>query len=95
LAAGDFGAATLLTEGVIKEMETCSGPGVDEYMPKAWGLLGEVLFRAGDHDGARTATERALELCRRTGDQDGVATYTGNLAEIARVRGERLSTKPN
>ncbi|MBN1605617.1 MAG: tetratricopeptide repeat protein [Polyangiaceae bacterium] len=91
LASGDADPAQEIVEQVIREMEPCSGPGVDEYLPKAWGILGEIHLVSGEHDGARQANERALGLCRQTGDHEGTVTYCGNLAEIARVRGDRVA----
>jgi hypothetical protein len=91
LASGNAAGAQAIAESAIREMEPCTGPGVDEYLPKAWGILGEIRFHSGNHDGAHQATERALDLCRRSGDHEGTVVYCGNLAEIARVRGDRVA----
>jgi len=92
LASGDVVQARSLAKEVIADIEACTGPGADEYLPKAWGILGEIHFRAKELDDARDANERALELCRRSADVEGVAAYCANLGEIARIRGDVVAT---
>lgn len=80
-------AAERLRE-TLDRTEGLQGTGAEAYRPITLGRLGDCLMQAGDIDGARTATERALAGCAAAGDGEGVVAYLGNLYEIERYRGD-------
>ena len=81
--AGDYEASSQLLANLSAEMKGAQGDIVDDYLPKAYGLLGTNAFHLGRHDEAVRFTRQALDDCRRSGDTAGVRAYTENLRVLA------------
>ncbi len=61
---------------------------LDPDDPDGWNMLGHLLDRTGDLDGATEAYNRVLSLGNRTADRSLIAIATGNLGNIYKTRGE-------
>ncbi len=61
---------------------------LDPDDPDGWNLLGHLLGRTGDLDGATEAYTRVLSLGNQSADRNLIAIATGNLGNLYRARGE-------
>lgn len=86
--AGNHAAAIKTLEQILENISGLTGTGVDDLLPKTYGLLGMAHYRAGHKEQARAATLRAKELCARVDDREGVQIYAANLQMIE--QGDRL-----
>jgi tetratricopeptide (TPR) repeat protein len=77
--AAEFAASSEVLSGLVAELERAQGDIVDNYRPKAYGLLGANAFQLGRYEEALRFTKMAVEDCRRSGDTAGVRAYTENL----------------
>lgn len=84
-ARGDFGSGIRRVEQALERAEGLTGAGVDDLVPKSYGLLGTLHYRAGNRDAAREFTLQAKAYCERTGDRDGAQIYANNLNVIDAV----------
>ena len=80
--AGDYLSAIRILEQALEDTKGLVGSGVDDLLPKTYGLLGLSFYRAGNIEQARAFTLKAKESCIRVGDNEGVEIYTRNLAAI-------------
>jgi hypothetical protein len=83
--AGKYSSAIRLLEQALEDASGMTGSGVDDLLPKTYGLLGTLYHRAGNKERARALTLKARELCVRIGDDEGVEIYTSNLDAIDTV----------
>jgi hypothetical protein len=81
-ADGRFVASDELLTGVIAEVRTWNGTGVDEVLGPALGMAGANAFDRGDMVAAQRLTDEALRECERIGDAAGVAIYSQDLANL-------------
>ena len=82
-ARGDYNAAIRKLEGALeKAKDLIAGSGVDHLLPKTYGLLGAVNYKAGNRDQAREFTLKAKVYCERIGDREGAEIYARNLSII-------------
>jgi hypothetical protein len=81
-SSGNYASAIRLLEDMLERVKGVTGSGVDDLLPKTYGLLGTLYYRAGDATVARSYTVKAKEYCERIGDDEGVKTYTSNLRTI-------------
>jgi hypothetical protein len=77
-----YGEGIRILENILIQVNGLTGTGVDEYLPKTYGLLGTLYYRAGNRELARSYTIRAKEYCEQINDPEGVRIYTQNLAVI-------------
>jgi hypothetical protein len=82
---GNYSSAIRRLEQTLEEVEGLTGQGVDHLLPKTYGLLGSVHYRAGHRDQARHFTVMAKDHCERIGDQGGTESYARNLSIIDAV----------
>ena len=59
-----------------------TGPAVDDFVSRTYGLLGEAHFCSGERQLARAYTLLAIERCRKNRDQEGIDVYARNLAQM-------------
>lgn len=81
------GAIELLVDTLI-DTRDLRGSGVDHYLPRTYGLLGDCYFQAGRAEDAIQPTLRALEVSERSGDADARQAFTARLYEVHRYLGQ-------
>jgi hypothetical protein len=59
-----------------------TGPAVDDFLSRTYGLLGEAHFWSGEMQLARAYTLLAVERCRKNRDQEGIDVYARNLVQM-------------
>ena len=79
---GQFASAITILEQMLERTRGITGTGVDDLLPKTYGLLGTAYYRAGDKEQARAFTLKAREYCARIGDHEGAEIYSRNLNTI-------------
>jgi hypothetical protein len=84
-ARGDYSSGIRRVEQALERARGLTGDGVDDLVPKSYGLLGTLYYRAGKRDAAREFTLQAKAYCERTGDREGAQIYTNNLDVINAV----------
>ena len=84
-ARGDYDAAIRKLEGALEKATGLTGSGVDHLLPKTYGLLGTLNYRAGKRDQAHEFTLKAKVYCERIGDHEGAEIYARNLSIIDAV----------
>jgi hypothetical protein len=84
-ARGDYDAAIRKLEGALEKATGLTGSGVDHLLPKTYGLLGTLNYRAGNRDQAHEFTLKAKVYCERIGDHAGAEIYARNLSIIDAV----------
>ena len=84
-ARGDYSAGIRRVEQALETARGMTGAGVDDLVPKSYGLLGTLYYRAGNRDAAREFTLQAKAYCERTGDREGAQIYANNLDVINAV----------
>ncbi|MGE0712396.1 MAG: tetratricopeptide repeat protein [Planctomycetota bacterium] len=80
-------AIALLSDTLI-DTRGLRGSGVDHYLPRTFGILGDCYFQAGRARESLRPSRNALEASERLGDDAGVRTYLGRLYEAHRYLGE-------
>jgi tetratricopeptide (TPR) repeat protein len=81
-ASGNYASAIRNLEDALEKAEGLTGTGVDDLLPKTYGLLGTLNYQAGNRDRARAFTLKAKAYCERIGDRQGVDIYASNLSVI-------------
>ncbi len=84
-ATGNYTSAITRLEHTLEEVAGSTGQGVDQLLPKTYGLLGTLHHRAGHRDQAHQYTVMAKDYCERVGDQEGTEIYARNLSIINAV----------
>ena len=77
-----YASAIHILEDILERTKGLTGTGVDDLLPKSYGLLGTAYWRAGNRDIGRTYLVKAREYCERIGNDDGAKTYSTNLRTI-------------
>jgi hypothetical protein len=80
--SGHYMSAIHILEDMLEQTRGLTGSGVDDLLPKTYGLLGTVYYLAGNRDTGRTYTVKAKEYCERIGDVEGVEVYSAHLRNI-------------
>ena len=83
-ASGRVVPAIVRLEHILVEAAGLTGSGVDYLLPRTYGLLGTLHYRAGNRNEARELTLKARAYCERTGDHEGAKIYAHNLEIIDR-----------
>lgn len=84
----DYAAAIELLVDTLIDTRDLRGSGVDHYLPRTYGLLGDCYFQAGRAEEAIQPTLRALELSERGGDADARQAFVARLYEVHRYLGQ-------
>ena len=85
-AHGDYGSGISRLEHALEKAKSLTGAGVDDLLPKTYGLLGTLNYRAGNRERAHEFTLKAKSCCERVGDHEGAAEiYARNLNIIDAV----------
>jgi hypothetical protein len=82
---GNYSSAIRRLEQVLEEVDGLTGHGVDHLLPRTYGLLGTLHYRAGHLDEAHHFIVMAKDYCERIGDQEGTEIYARNLSVIDAV----------
>lgn len=80
---GEAGQAVELLQAVLSRAQELSGPGVDHYLARTFGMLGVALYKTGHTPKAAELTHKARVMCEQLGDEEGVRVYSGNLQHMA------------
>lgn len=81
-------AVELLVDTLI-DTRGLRGTGVDYYLPRTFGLLGDSYFQGGRVEQALTPTENALAACEERGDLAGIRAFLARRYEILRYLARR------
>ncbi len=84
----EFAEGISALSDLLVDMRDVKGSGVDHFLPRTLGMLGDLHFQNGQLAPAFDATRGALEACERAGDEAGILTYLSNLYELHRYEGE-------
>jgi hypothetical protein len=84
-AGGKLSSAIRRLDVILEKSAGMTGTGVDHILPRTYGLLGTLNYRAGNQREAREFTLKAKEYCERIGDHEGAEIYRKNLAIIDAV----------
>ena len=80
--SGHYMSAIHILEDMVERTRGLTGSGIDNLLPKTYGLLGTVYYLAGHRDTGRTYTVQAKEYCERIGDAEGIEVYSTHLRNI-------------
>jgi hypothetical protein len=80
--SGHYMSAIHILEDMIERAKGLTGSGVDDLLPKTYGMLGSAYYRAGHRGAGRTYMVKAKEYCERIGDVEGVDVYSKHLRTI-------------
>jgi len=80
---GKAGQAAELLQTALARAQELSGPGVNHYLARTFGMLGVALYKTGDTPKAVDLTTKARVMCEQLGDEEGVRAYAGNLQHMA------------
>jgi hypothetical protein len=80
--SGHYMSAIHILEDMLERTRGLTGSGVDDLLPKTYGLLGTVYYLGGHRDTGRAYTVKAKEYCERIGDVEGVEVYSTHLRNI-------------
>jgi hypothetical protein len=78
-AGGQLSSAIRRLEEILVKAAGLTGTAVDHLLPRTYGLLGTLNYRAGNQKQAREFTLKAKAQCERTGDHEGAEIYRKNL----------------
>lgn len=85
----EFEEASALLVDTLIDTRQLRGTGVDYYLPRTFGLLGDCYFQGGRVEMALAPTENALAACEERGDLAGIRAFLARRFEILRYLDRR------